>query len=126
MEPRQLVDLMFAALYTMGAAVALGLGSVELLDYNFADSLTEIAGYEISVHIAASLIGLVGAFAINTPQWGRLPQQRRMLIGVSVALLAATVFLPDTIGGLADQSVLLAFGVLGVQTGGYWAIAHDL
>jgi len=125
METRQIADLMLAGLYTVGAAVGLGLASVELVGFDLAATWSTISGVAIEYHMLASLIGLVGAFALNTPTISRLSDQRRYLIGIAVLLLAATPFV-DLIGGLADQSVLLAFGVLGVQTGGYWAVAHDL
>mgnify|MGYP006270970129 CR=1 FL=1 len=126
METRQLADLMLAALYTAGAAVGLGLASIELVGFDLASTWSTVAGYGIEYHLIASAIGLLGAYALNTPSLNRLSDEKKYLAGFALAFLVATPILPDLISGLADQSVLLAMGVLGVQTGGYWAIAHDL
>lgn len=126
METRQIADLMLAGLYTIGAAVGLGLASVELVGFDLAATWSTISGVSIDYHILASALGLLGAVVLNQPSVNRLSDQKKWLFGIAFAFLIATPLSPDLIGGLADQSVMLAFGVLGIQTGGYWAIAHDL
>lgn len=125
MEIRQLTDLLLAALYTVGAAVGLGLASVEILSYDLMATWTTISGYDIPYHMVAAAVGLLGAWVTNRPTFSRLSDQKKTLAFVAFGLLIASAFIPSTLEGLADQSILVAFLVLGVQTGGYWAIAHD-
>lgn len=118
-------DLLLAAAYTIGAAVGLGFfENTELFGYVLADTATTFGGYDILYHHILSIAGLAGAYLVNKPQWGRLDSVKKGLIGAAVVVLLLSIMSPDTIDSMVSED-WIGLVVLGLQTGGYWGIAHS-
>ncbi|WP_344055322.1 hypothetical protein, partial [Streptomyces thermoalcalitolerans] len=90
------LDIFFGAIYTVGAAVGLGLAEVSLIGYDLMAVATTISGYEIPYHAVMSVLGLGGAAALNMPSWSRLDPVRRGLIIIALAMLALSVLAPGS------------------------------
>jgi len=118
------VDLLFAVLYTVGAAAGLGHADAQLFGLVLADTLTTLGGYEIMNHHAMTIVGIVGAWAINQPSWSRLDGTRKLLVGLSVGTIGVSIISPETLQSNVS-SMSMALAVLGLQTGGYWALANN-
>ena len=117
-------DLLLAGLYTIGALAGLGYADIELAGIVLTDTAVVLGGYDIAFHHVMSVVGLAGAWLVNSPSWSRLDGIKRGLFGLAVGILLVSIINPDTITSMVN-SFAMAIGILGLQTGGYWAIAHN-
>lgn len=126
MERKYLI-VAFAAAYAIGALVGLelfGLNDLELAGYVLSETATTISGYDVAYHHVLSIGGLAGAYALNQPTWSRLDSVKQGLIGLSVVILLVSIVSPETIESTINDQTL-GIVVFGLQSGGYWGIAHS-
>lgn len=117
-------DAALSGLFTVSAATEVGIADVTLLGYQLSDTMTTIAGFDLSLAFLLSLGALLGAWIINKPNWDALSDEKKMLVGATVAIVLAGTFIPEVTANFTE-SVVIALAVLGIEAGGYWAIAQS-
>ena len=79
----------------------------------------------MTYHTAISVAVLIVAWGLNSPSWSGLEEQQQLLIGATVVLVLLPIVAPGTFANFTvAQGELIALVVLGIKTGGYWALAH--
>jgi hypothetical protein len=111
--------------YTVTAAVSVGLMSVSIFGVDLLEPLTTIEvgpGFTIDYATLGSIAALGTVWWVNRPQFGRLDGTYQLLLAATVGLVAWGAYEPQF---LADQNELIQMAAVGIQMGGYWAIGQN-
>ena len=117
-------DVLAGGLFTVSAATSLGIADVTLLNQSLSETLATIGGMGVTYAVFISVLALAGAWIINKPRMAQFSQEQKLLVGGTIAAIAAGVAMPQLTNSISD-SIVLALGVLGVEAGGYWSIATE-
>jgi hypothetical protein len=117
-------DALLAALFTFATASRVGIADITLLDTSFSTSVTTVAGVSLTWATLVALGTLAAAAALNSPEWSNFTQEQQFLVGLTVALVVGGTFLPQLYDSLGSN-VLVALGAVGIEAGGYWAVAQS-
>ncbi len=123
MDRNAFIHLLLGAVYTLGAAASLGQADGTLLGVELLGQATEIGGYALTNYNVGQIVALGGAWAIAQPSWSSMDGLERGLVGVAVVAILVSILSPETLHDLAAEASI-ALILLGIKTGGYWAIAH--
>jgi len=119
------LDVALGAVFTLSAAATVGIVDVSLGGWSFGDELLSLPFGSLSVAVTVSLAMLAGAWLLNDPNLSRAPDEQKVLIALTVATVAGSAFAPATVIDPVRDSVALSILAVGVQAGGYWAVAHE-
>lgn len=118
------IDVVLGGLFTVSAATTLGIADVTLFDQSLSEVLATIGGFDITYAVMVSLLVLAGAWLVNKPRLDMLSQEQKLLVGGTVAVVGASVVAPSLLDPVTS-SVALALVALGIEAGGFWAIAQE-
>jgi hypothetical protein len=116
-------DALLATAFTLAAATSAGVASIELIGVSFAESLVSVASVDITVAAVVSLAVMLGVAILDSVRWASLTDEQKALVGVTVGLIVVLTAIPDIQSAVAD-SLILGLAVLGIESGGYWALAQ--
>ena len=120
------IDTIVSIVYTVTAAVSVGVMSVSIFGIDLLEPLTtvELGGRSWTLDFATlgSIAALGVVWWVNRPSIGRLDTTYQMLLLATVVLVAWGSYDPQF---LADQSELIQLGAVGVQMGGYWTMGQN-
>jgi hypothetical protein len=117
-------DALLGGLFTLAAASAVGVASIELFDIQFGDVLVALGGIDVTIATALSLAVMLAAWVVNKPTWGSLGSERQMFIGATVAIIALATISSSFTDFVAGSS-LWGLAVVGIEAGGYYAISQS-
>lgn len=119
-----LIDAFAAALFTLASASKLGVADVSLLDTALTDTAVTLGSTGVSWGALVGAGTLAAAAIVNRPTWDAQTREQQALIAVTAALVATAPILPGITDALGS-SIIVALGVVGVEAGGYWAVAQS-
>lgn len=118
-----ITDAAAAALFTFGSASRLEVGDLTLLGTQLSSTATSLAGVDVTWGTVASLAMLTLAWVLNKPSWDRFTQEQKGLVAATLVLAVGGTLIPQLTDALAGN-VYLALAAVGVEAGGYWAVAQ--
>lgn len=118
-----ILDAFMAALFTFASASRLDVADVTLLETSLSETAYTLAGIDVTWGAVVALGTLGGAALANKPSWDRFTQEQQALVGFTIAAVTIGTFVPELNDALAS-SIWIALGVVGVEAGGYWAVAQ--
>lgn len=117
-------DAFLGALFTVSTATMVGVADVQLLSYNLSDILWSGYGVELTLATIFSLVAVAVAWFQNNPSWARFTDEQKALVGGTLALVALGTF-TNVVADFAGASIVIGLAVIGIQAGGYWAVAQS-
>jgi hypothetical protein len=117
-------DALMAALFTLAAASGLGVANVEIASYQFTDVFLTLTGVEITTGSLIAVLALGVAWYLNNPAPRRWSREKQILVGLTIFGVFGGILVPDMLDSLS-QNVVVALSVIGIESGGYWAIAQS-
>lgn len=119
-----ILDAFAAALFTFASASKLDLADVSLMNTSLTETAYSLAGVDITWGTVVALGTLGGAAVLNSPSWDRFTQEQQALVGATVGLVVVGTFVPELTDALAG-SIWIALATVGIEAGGYWAVAQS-
>jgi hypothetical protein len=118
-------DAVLSALFGLGAAHSLGIAEIKLLDIGLGTEFYSVAGTSVEWASALSILGLLGVFALNSPDLEGMKLEAKILAASTLGIVAVGAISPSTIDPLTvtGGSVATAGIVWAIEAGGFWSIA---